>query len=381
MTATGDATSAAATVQAARKAGVLWIASAGNSAQDHWSGTFGDSDRDGYTDLNGTSIANESDAVVVPPGQSGTRISELGSMAPIVGAGDPRGYPVQVRPVRMPTSTLVLIACPVPNSCSVAQPSGSRPVLSLNLPNNTTSNNFEWVIQVKQGSGTPAVRYDLTYYRDVGPSLLSGKQRTRAAAGSVDSPASSPYALAVGAANVSNNSLEPYSSQGPTIDRRVKPDITGFDNVSSNLDQFSSFSGTSAGAPHVAGAAALIKSANSNLDAAQLQAQLESRATGIAAGAPPTNQLGHGLLALGSRPPVTAPAGNSYLPLSTPSRVFDSRTRSGGRPLGTGEQVSVAADRRARGCHCRSPESRRHRRHRQHLPDCLPEHVSGDLDA
>ena len=53
---TGDATSAAATVQAARKAGVLWIASAGNNAQDHWSGTFGDSDRDGYTDLNGTGI-------------------------------------------------------------------------------------------------------------------------------------------------------------------------------------------------------------------------------------------------------------------------------------------------------------------------------------
>jgi hypothetical protein len=214
-------------------------------------------------------------------------------------------------------------------------------VLSLNLPDNTTSNNFEWVIQVKQGSGTPGVRYDLSYYGDVGPSLLWGKSATRAAAGSVDSPASSPYALAVGAANVANNSLEAYSSQGPTIDRRVKPDITGFDNVSSNLDQFSSFSGTSAGAPHVAGAAALIKSANSNLDAAALQAQLESRATGIAAGGPPTNQLGHGRLALGPVPPVSAPAGNSYVPLSTPSRVFDSRTRTGAKPLGTGEQVTV----------------------------------------
>jgi hypothetical protein len=218
-------------------------------------------------------------------------------------------------------------------------------VLSLNLPDNTSSNNFEWVIQVKQGSGTPGVRYDLSYYGDVGPSLLWGKSATRAAAGSVDTPASSPYALAVGAANVANNSLEAYSSQGPTIDRRVKPDITGFDNVASNLDQFSSFSGTSAGAPHVAGAAALIKSANSNLDAAQLQAQLESRATGIAAGALPTNQLGHGLLALGPVPPVSPPAGNGYLPLSTPSRVFDSRiktsSRPSGLPLATGEQDTV----------------------------------------
>ena len=337
---TGDATSAAATVQAARKAGVLWIASAGNSAQDHWSGTFADSDRDGYTDLNGTATANEQDAVVVPPGQSGIAYLTWDqwpqSSAPVTLVATP----FKCDPSGCQTS-LVQIPCPVPNSCSVAQPTGSRPVLSLNLPDNTTSNNFEWVIQVKQGSGTPGVRYDLSYYGDVGPSLLWGKSATRAAAGSVDSPASSPYALAVGAANVANNSLEAYSSQGPTIDRRVKPDITGFDNVASNLDQFNSFSGTSAGAPHVAGAAALIKSANSNLDAAALQAQLDSRATGIAAGAPPTNQLGHGLLALGPVPPVSAPAGNSYLPLSTPSRVFDSRTRTGAKPLGTGEQVTV----------------------------------------
>ncbi len=338
---TGDATSAAATVQAARKAGVLWIASAGNSAQDHWSGTFGDGDRDGYTDLNGTGTANEQDAVVVPPGQSGLAYLTWDqwpqSSAPVTLVATP----FKCDPSGCQSSTLVKIPCPVPNSCSVAQPTGSRPVLSLNLPDNTTSNNFEWVIQVKQGSGTPGVRYDLSYYGDVGPSLLWGKSATRAAAGSVDSPASSPYALAVGAANVANKSLEAYSSQGPTIDRRVKPDITGFDNVASNLDQFSSFSGTSAGAPHVAGAAALIKSANSNLDAAALQAQLESRATGIAAGAPPTNQLGHGLLALGPVPPVSPPAGNSYLPLSTPSRVFDSRTRTGAKPLGTGEQVTV----------------------------------------
>jgi subtilisin family serine protease len=339
---TGDTTSAAATVQAARKAGVLWIASAGNNAQDHWSGTFADSDRDGYTDLNGTTSTNESDAVVVPPGQSGTAYLTWDqwpqSSVPVTLVATP----YKCAPSGCQTSTLVLTTCPVPNSCSVAQPSASRPVLSLNLPNNTTSNNFEWVIQVKQGSGTPAVRYDLTYYRDVGPSLLSVNNSSRAAARSVDSPASSPYALAVGAANVSNNALEGYSSQGPTIDGRVKPDITGFDNVSTSLDQFTSFAGTSAGAPHVAGAAALIKSANSTLDAAQLQAQLESRATGIAAGAPPTNQLGHGLLALGPVPPVTAPAGSSYLPLSTPIRVFDSRTRTGAKPLGTGEQVTVA---------------------------------------
>ena len=178
-------------------------------------------------------------------------------------------------------------------------------MLSLNLPDNTTSNNFEWVIQVKQGSGTPGVRYDLSYYGDVGPSLLWGKSARERPPGASTRRHRRRTHWRLAPPTSRTTRLRPYSSQGPTIDRRVKPDITGFDNVASNLDQFSSFSGTSAGAPHVAGAAALIKSANSNLDAAALQAQLESRATGIAAGAPPTNQLGHGLLALGPVPPVS----------------------------------------------------------------------------
>jgi subtilisin family serine protease len=341
----GDATSAAATVQAARKAGVLWIASAGNTAQDHWSGTTSDSNGDKFTDLNGTASANEYDAVVVPPGQSGLAYLTWDQWPTSTAPVTLQAIPYRCDPAGCSSATLVQISCPVPNSCSDTQAAGTSPVLSLNLPNSTTSNNYEWVIQVKQGSGTPAVRYDLTYYGDVGPSLLSGSNSSRATAGSVDSPASSPYALAVGAADVTNNTLELYSSQGPTIDRRVKPDITGYDNVSTNLDQFASFSGTSAAAPHVAGAAALIKSANSNLDAAQLQAQLESRATGIAVGAPPTNQLGHGLLALGPVPPVSAPAGNGYLPLSAPSRLFDSRIKTSSRPsvlpLAVGEQDTV----------------------------------------
>jgi Subtilase family len=349
---TGTSTSAATTVQAARKAGVLWIASGGNTAQDHWSGTFTDGDRDSYTDLNGTGAANEYDAVVVHPGQTGTayltwdqwpQSSAALTLVAIPYKCDPSGCGSTAHPP-------VAISCPVPNSCSDAQSAASSPVLSLNLPNNTTSNDIEWAIQVKQSSGTPALRYDLSYYRDVGPSLLASLNTTtaaKAAVGSIETPASSPYALAVGAANVASKALESYSSQGPTIDQRVKPDITGYDDVSSNLDQYRTggFGGTSAGAPHVAGAAALIKSATPSLDAAQIQGLLESRATGVAAGAPPTNQLGHGLLALGSVPPITAPAGNGYLPLATSSRVFDSRnktsSRPSGLPLATGEQVSV----------------------------------------
>ena len=85
------------------------------------------------------------------------------------------------------------------------------------------------------------------------------------AAGSVSEPASSPNAFAAGAICWQDSTLEPYSSRGPTIDTRVKPDIVGPDATSSAVyGSFSGcgtsgFGGTSAASPHVAGAAALVK--------------------------------------------------------------------------------------------------------------------------
>ena len=86
------------------------------------------------------------------------------------------------------------------------------------------------------------------------------------AAGSIATPASSPAALAVGALCWQSRGLEPYSSQGPTIDGRMKPEIVGHDSVSSaTYGRFegcpSGFAGTSASSPEVAGAAALVKQA------------------------------------------------------------------------------------------------------------------------
>ncbi|MGH3128949.1 MAG: S8 family serine peptidase [Gaiellaceae bacterium] len=86
------------------------------------------------------------------------------------------------------------------------------------------------------------------------------------AAGSIAAPASSPAAFAVGALCWQSRQLEPYSSQGPTVDGRVKPDIVGHDSVSgATYGPFegcpSAFAGTSASSPEVAGAAALVRQA------------------------------------------------------------------------------------------------------------------------
>ncbi|MXY47385.1 MAG: S8 family serine peptidase [Chloroflexi bacterium] len=91
---------------------------------------------------------------------------------------------------------------------------------------------------------------------------------------SIANPAesSNPGLLAVGAAgrngSVSNSFdttiIEPFSSQGPTLDNRTKPDIVGADAGQSvtyrsvrNTNGY--FFGTSQASPHVAGLAALVK--------------------------------------------------------------------------------------------------------------------------
>ena len=103
--------------------------------------------------------------------------------------------------------------------------------------------------------------------------------------GSVGSPASSKGGLAVGAIAWNENTITSYSSQGPTQDGRIKPDVVAPSHVSTSIyGQISwaneGFSGTSASAPHVAGVAALIKSANPSLDADDLFKIITSSAIG-----------------------------------------------------------------------------------------------------
>src|SRR5262249_51061057 len=96
------------------------------------------------------------------------------------------------------------------------------------------------------------------------------------AAGSIATPGTSPAAFTVGALCWQSRALEFYSSQGPTIDGRTKPDIVGHDSVSgATYGNFSScpsaFAGTSASSPEVAGAAGLVKQAYPGYTPDQIQ--------------------------------------------------------------------------------------------------------------
>nr|MDQ2957945.1 S8 family serine peptidase [Actinomycetota bacterium] len=331
-------------VRAAREAGVLWIQSAGNSAEDHWEGNLVDADKHGFVDL--LNQNEDIDVVALEPQATGNVVLSWDQ------------WPTSNLPITLAVQEFDSHQQAVGATTFVDHTPGQDPTLEIDIANNSSvaDDVHQYDIFVVIDSGTPPLHYDLTYGGDVSPSYLSGLDAARASSGSILQPADSPWALAVGAADWrSGHALETFSSRGPTIDGRVKPDLLGYDGVSSNIADVQAmkydnngtpipgslgFYGTSAAAPHVAGAAALIAATNPQMDASDIEAFLESQTN------PPTYESGHGLLNLGpaDASQVHGVAGSGYQPLSQPVRIVDTRSGVGGRTgaLTAGMQLSVA---------------------------------------
>ncbi len=134
------------------------------------------------------------------------------------------------------------------------------------------------------------------------------------------SPGDAPSALTVGAVNWQDSSLAEYSSQGPTLDGRDKPDISAPAGVSGSSYIGEPFHGTSASAPHVAGAAAILFSANAQASADDVRNYLLDNA--IDAGPAGYDYgYGSGFLTLGNAPSSADPAPRAGTPSATINTV------------------------------------------------------------
>jgi subtilisin family serine protease len=267
-------------VRAVREAGVLWVNAAGNAAQQHWMGRWRDDGLggpDGWQDFGPTDGTNEiavDDELVIivglrwddPWGASANDYDLFlfrevdGSLTEVARSDDVQDGdddPLEV----------IVYAVPSPGVYHVAisrQPSAAARALEL-----------------------------FSYYQPF---------HYQVAASSLVVPADSPGSLTVGATHWQQDTLEGFSSQGPTRDGRAKPDLSAPDGVSVSTEGYAGgFYGTSASTPHVAGAAALVMEAFPRYTPAQVQGWLEGRAMDLGQ-AGRDNVYGAGRLNLGAPP-------------------------------------------------------------------------------
>ena len=144
---------------------------------------------------------------------------------------------------------------------------------------------------------------------------FGGAMQHVTAAGSIFGHPAVTEVLTVGAIDVHTTGLaavEPYSSRGPAelffpVATRAKPDLVGFDDVTTGAPGFAPFFGTSAAAAHVAAVAALVRGKNPFLSPAEVHAFVRGGAVDLSPpGADPASGAGR-LDALAAVSPVAAP--------------------------------------------------------------------------
>lgn len=263
-------------VDRAAAAGILWFNSAGNYAEQHWAGPWADGDGDRVLDW-------------ADPAWTFTR--DTGQ--PITFAlswshGDPA----------RPTDLDLAIERRADDGTWVAgamsadrQPAGAAPaerITGWRAPASAT-----YRVRVRHVSGPAPVGALTIFSREIPLAPAGGSPVS-----SVPTPADARGAIAVGAVDWRGDRLRRYSSNGPSDDGRLKPDLVApTDTQLLGASGLRGVGGTSNAAPNAAGAAALMIAADRRAgfatDAATIRTRLMETALDL--GVPgPDNAYGAG---------------------------------------------------------------------------------------
>ena len=283
------------TVDQAVDDGIIWVNAAGNSAEDTWFGSFSDHDGDSSMSFN----------------SSGAEINPITLL-------ECRRYTFQLRwddswggadtdldMYMWDRSTNSLLDIPrewgfIGSAFEQSGASDHEPFEFFSFRAPFDSSDVGVIIVHAGGPEPDWIQLEMFSGRG-GLGIYTGN-------GSITNPAESanPGLLAVGAAPFYDvNTIEFFSSQGPTPDGRIKPEIVGIDCAASvSYERFIRrsngqecwFPGTSQASPHVAGMAALVRQRFPDLTAQQVAAYLKNNAE--PRGAVPNNTWGYGLAQL-----------------------------------------------------------------------------------
>ncbi len=223
--------------------GILWVNAAGNAARNHYEATF--------TDTDGDQLHN-----VTSDNNYISFNAEAGDLFVAHLTWDAWPVTDEDYDFLLYNSSMVLVA-----SSESWQTGTQTPTETIGY---IVPNSGVYYLAVKKYNATSNHKFEIfTFYHELNPYVASS---------SLLSPADAAGVMAVAAINWANWTTGPqeyYSSQGPTTDGRIKPEISGPDGTSSYTYD-GPFPGTSAASPHVAGAAALILSSDPTLSVSQL---------------------------------------------------------------------------------------------------------------
>jgi hypothetical protein len=223
--------------------GTIWVNSAGNEAERHWSGKFNDPDGNGY--LNFSAKDESINVSLKEREQISVYLSWNDWQDPNYGKS---------------TQDYDLILDPKPydgNEIKSNKPQlGERNQRPEEILSYVAKQDGIYQIKIKK---IKATRNDTLFHLFTRIRGVAKLDEYRVAAGSLTPIACYDNVIAVGAFNISSGEIEPYSSRGPCPDKEVKPDLVAPTNIRTAISSQRVFDGTSAAAPVVAGCIALDK--------------------------------------------------------------------------------------------------------------------------